>query len=189
MRGRKPKTPAQWRQDGDTRKLGKAKHEAQATESVPVSSGLPKCPAHLKGVARKAWVFLSEQLATMQQDRMPDAYTLEGVCVAYSQAIAADAILEREGQVVDEPVLHQGHPVVLRADEDGSNPVYLFKKKPHPAEGISRRAWAQYKTFCVEFGLSPVSRVRLSVQDRANAMDPWEAAQCESTGVPASALQ
>ncbi len=189
MRGRPPKTPAQWRMDGDTRKLGKRKHEAQTVEAVPVSSGLPKCPAHLKGVARKAWAFLSEQLATMQQDRTPDAYTLEGVCVAYSQAIAADQILEREGQVVDEPVLHQGQPVTLQAEEDGSKPVYLFRKKPHPAEGISRRAWAQYKAFCVEFGLSPVSRVRLSVTDRAVAMDPWEAAQCESTGVSAPALQ
>lgn len=174
--------------DGDTRKLGKEKHAAQTTEAVVAPNGLPKCPAHLKGVARKAWAFLSEQLVEMQQDRTPDAYTLEGVCVAYSQAIAADAILEREGQVVDEPVLHQGQPVILNAD--GPKPVYLFRKKPHPAEGISRRAWAQYKAFCVEFGLSPVARVRLSVQDRKGAaMDAWEAAQCESTGVQASAVQ
>ncbi len=189
MRGRPPKTPAQWRMDGDTRKVGKKKFEALATETINAPSGLPKCPAHLTGDARKAWKELSEVLEQMQLDRRPDAYTLEGVCVAIEQANAARKILLSEGLVIEEPVLHQGRPVVLSANEDGSNPVYLFRKKPHPAEGIVRRAWAQYLAFEREFGLSPQARARLSVQDRKMAIDPWEAAQCESTGVSAPALQ
>jgi P27 family predicted phage terminase small subunit len=72
---------------------------------------------------------------------------LEGACRAYDRAVEADLIVQRDGLIMEE--------VTEKGD---------VRIKKHPAVEISNRSWLLVKSFCSEFGLSPVSRVRLAVQ-------------------------
>ena len=74
---------------------------------------------------------------------------LTGAATAYARAVQADLILAKEGLIVSEhAVLENGETVVI-------------KVKAHPCNLISTRAWAPVHRFVVEFGFSPVSRMRL----------------------------
>ncbi|MCU1326666.1 MAG: phage terminase small subunit family [Bryobacterales bacterium] len=84
---------------------------------------------------------------------------LEGACVAYQQAVQADEIITREG------------PVCRTESLDPQTKKSIMKLKVHPAVTISRSAWSQVRSFCSEFGLSPVARVRLSVEKKLDAGD------------------
>ena len=88
----------------------------------------------------------------MDLDRRPDAMMLEGACVNFARAVEADLILQLEGMVVVENVI---------TARDGE--IIAVKRKKHPAVSISNQAWSLVRQFCSEFGLSPVSRTRLSI--------------------------
>lgn len=77
---------------------------------------------------------------------------LEGACVGYQQAVQADLIIEKEG------------PVCTHYTADPQTGGPLLKLKAHPAVAISRAAWTQVRAFCSEFGFSPVSRTRLTIE-------------------------
>lgn len=94
----------------------------------------------------------------MNIDHRPDAMMLEGACVNYARAVLADQQLEREGITVEEKYV----------DED-SGEVIVLKVKKHPAVEVSNAAWRQVRAFCSEFGLSPVSRTRLTIDTNKNA--------------------
>jgi P27 family predicted phage terminase small subunit len=161
MKGRKPKPTALQMAQGDPRKKGMGKlAEKLAAEPHP-TRGLPGCPRYLKGRARSAWTFWAAELADMQIDRRPDAQMLQGACVNYAKAVQADLILEKDGLLVTETFVS---PV--------TGEVLTTKIKRHPADLISNSAWRQVRAFCSEFGLSPVSRTRLSiVEAKDSAID------------------
>jgi len=88
MRTGRPRKPAALAlAEGDTRKIGANKLRERAAKEPDATHGYPPCPDHLSGRARAAWDFLSAELADMQLDRRPDALMLEGLCVAYADAV------------------------------------------------------------------------------------------------------
>lgn len=87
----------------------------------------------------------------MKLDKRPDGPMLEGACVAYARAVAADLLVEEKGLLVEDRFI------------DDSGDVVVLKIKKNPAVEISNRAWLLVKAFCSEFGLSPVSRTRLVI--------------------------
>jgi len=151
MRGRKPKPTAQQIAEGDPRKHGVHKLEERLAAEPKPTVGLPKCPSHLKGRARAAWRFWKEELEAMDLDRRPDAMMLEGACANYARAVEADRIIARDGITVEESTIN----------DDGE--VVVLKVKKHPAVDVAARSWSLVRSFCSEFGLSPVSRTRLSI--------------------------
>lgn len=151
MRGRKPKPAQQQINEGDPAKRGVHKLDQKLESEPKAVRGLPPCPEHLSGRARSAWKFFAGELAVMKLDKRPDGPMLEGACVAYARAVDADLILAEKGLVVEDKFI---------AD---SGDVIVLKTKKHPAVEISNRAWALLKAFCSEFGLSPVSRTRLTI--------------------------
>lgn len=154
MKGRKPKTIQAQLASGDPRKHGVHKLEEKLASEPKAPRGLPECPEHLIGRARESWIFWADELAAMDLDRRPDAIMLEGACVGYQRAVKADLLLEVEGLIVEECIVgEEGEKVVL-------------KRKEHPAVKISREAWAQVRAFSGEFGLSPVSRTRLTIEKK-----------------------
>lgn len=151
MKGRKPKPIERQIIEGDPKKRGVHKLEEKLKAQPKASAGLPPCPAHLKGRSRAAWKFWAEELADMKLDKRPDGPMLEGACRSYERAVTADIILDEEGLIVkDLMVTEEGETITLRT-------------KKHPAVEISNAAWTMVKSFCSEFGLSPVSRIRLTV--------------------------
>jgi P27 family predicted phage terminase small subunit len=152
MPGRKPRPIAAQIAAGDPRRKGKHKLEEQLASEPKASKGLPSCPKHLKGRAREAWNFWARELAAMNLDRAPDAHMLEGACCAYDSAVASY-----------EMILAQGRLIAKKALDPKTNTLVVVDVKPHPAVRQGNQAWALMRAFCSEFGLSPVSRMRLAV--------------------------
>jgi P27 family predicted phage terminase small subunit len=152
MRGRKPKPLRTQLAAGDPRKKGVHRLEAQLAGEPKASRGLPTCPRHLKGRARGAWVFWSQELAAMDIDRRPDAHMLEGACVAYDAAVASYETIQAQGRFIAKKAL-----------DPKTKTLVVVDVKPHPAVRQGNQAWALMRSFCSEFGLSPVSRIRLSI--------------------------
>jgi P27 family predicted phage terminase small subunit len=152
IRGRRPKPTQLQINEGDPAKRGKGKLRQQLTREPKAARGLPPCPKHVLGLARSAWKFWVEELQAMKLDARPDAMMLEGACVNYARAVQADAIIQH-GCQVEEPIINHT-----------SGEVIGTKVKNHPAVAVSNAAWRQVRAFCSEFGLSPVSRTRLVLE-------------------------
>ncbi len=161
MRGRKPKPTANQIAAGDPRKQGMHKLEERLKREPKPGKGLPECPRYLKGRARHAWNFWKEELEGMSLDRRPDAMMLEGACVNYAKAVEADLIIAKDGLIVEEMAL---------VGENYDEPV-VMKRRRHPADMISNSAWRQVRAFAGEFGLSPVSRTRLAIEKKDDAVE------------------
>jgi P27 family predicted phage terminase small subunit len=132
---------------------------AQQLDAEPKASrGLPECPEHLKGRAREAWIFWSEELATMNLDRTCDANMLEGACIAYEAAVDAYETIQKQGRFIAKKVL-----------DPKTNNIVVTDVKSHPAVRQGNQALALMKSFCSEFGLTPVSRIRLAVMTEPDA--------------------
>ena len=157
MTGRPPKPIARQISEGDPRKHGVHRLEQRLEAEPKAVRGLPKCPSHLKGRARRAWKFWSEELEAMNLDCRPDAQMLEGACVAYEAAVDAYETVQKQGRLVAKRIL-----------DPETNKLVVVNVKPHPAVAQGNAAWALLKAFCSEFGLSPVSRTRLAI-DRPSA--------------------
>lgn len=153
MRGRKPKPTALQLSEGDPRKLGVHRLEQKLEAEAKSSRGLPRCPAHLKGVARKVWKIWSKELERMNLDCRPDAQMLEGACVAYEEAVESYETIQKQGRLVPK-----------RVWDPQTSTWKLAGFKPHPAVAQKNAAWMLLKAFCSEFGLSPVSRTRLAME-------------------------
>jgi P27 family predicted phage terminase small subunit len=116
---------------------------------------LPTCPSHLKGKARRAWKFLSQQLEQTGLDRRIDTFTLEALCLSYAAALSAEEQLTREGCTVREDIIRKGNVV-------GS------VLKTHPAVKVRNGAWVRFLAFADRFGLSPKAREAITVQPLDN---------------------
>jgi len=153
MRGRKSKPAHQQLAEGDPRKRGVHKLVARAEAEPRAARGLPPCPKHLQGVARKAWRFWAAELEDMGVDARADAMMLEGACVSYQTYIAMHA-----------KVADQGELVARKERNPKTGQMEVVDVRAHPGLAIRDRALMQMRAFCCEFGLSPVSRARLSVE-------------------------
>jgi P27 family predicted phage terminase small subunit len=154
---------------GDPRKKGVHKLEQELAAEPKASRGLPPCPDYLKGRARDAWQFWAEELAAMDLDRRPDSHMLEGCCVAYDAAVDAYETIQKQGRLIAKKAL-----------DPKTNTMVVVDVRPHPAVRQGNQAWALMRAFCSEFGLSPVSRIRLSIEKE----DGGEADLLELLGRP-----
>ncbi len=110
----------------------------------------------------------------MNMGHRPDALMLEGVCVNYAMAVQAELQIATEGAILREPIFSRGKP---------TGAVRLRK---HPALAVANRAWGLFRAFAGDFGLSPVSRTRLSIENPDNNSEHvWEilkVLECELEG-------
>jgi len=122
--------------------------------------GAPNMPSHIRAdpVAAECWIQQRKHVVAMKVMTKRDNVALEGLCIAYSRALAADKDIRTYGLVVNK--LGGG----LAAN---------------PAAGISRSAWSEVRKFATEFGLTPASRTR--VREVADDLDPKGAAAKESS--------
>src|SRR5208283_4087750 len=77
----------------------RGKDKLLATVEAPL--GVPRPPAHLKGLARKLWNHLAPQLDALRLLSRIDGPNLEGLCVAYARAVGADLVIAEHGVTVD----------------------------------------------------------------------------------------
>lgn len=114
---------------------------------------IPDMPAWLDGTGRRAWKLFTAELAAMGQLAKVDGPALEAVCSAYQTAIQCRRRIKRKGITMK---VGNGYEQV------------------RPEVALERQAWAQFRAFCVEFGLTPAARVRLGVDAPDDVDDELE---------------
>ena len=82
---------------------------------------------------------------------------LEGACVAYSRAVDADLMITEKGIILSEPIIDRKTGELLG-----------YKSRTNQAIAVSNASWKQVRSFCSDFGLSPVSRTRLTIEKPDN---------------------
>ena len=147
MAGRRPKPTNLRILQGNAGKRAMNAHEPRPPAQAP------EIPAHLNEEARAEWGRMSEILLRIGLLTSIDRAAFAAYCVAWSRWVEAEESLKKSGTVVKAP---SGYPMIS---------PYLV---------ISNRAIEQMRAFMVEFGLTPASRSRISVNVHEED-DPFEA--------------
>lgn len=138
--GRKPKPSHLKRVAGNP---GKRALNAREPKPLP---GRPECPPHLQGEAAAEWPRLVEQLEGMGILAASDRGSMAVYCQTWARWI------EAERGIADEGLISHG--------EKGSY--------QNPYVSIANQAMRQLVKVAAEFGLTPSSRSRVQVPERAN---------------------
>ena len=144
MKGRKPKPAA-------VRKLEGRRIEKH-NRPTPQPS-MPSCPEFITGEARAEWDRIAPQLYELGLLTKLDMATLAAYCYAYAEWKEASEGVERDGFTIK---TNAGNVI--------QNP-YL---------GIKHTAAAFMLKMAAEFGMTPVSRSRLQIEDNPKDFDPME---------------
>lgn len=136
MRGRKP-LPDRIKQLKGTLRP----HRINGDAPTP-PPGMPAMPFWLSKKGQPFWKQYAEEFHDMGILTTMDQAAFGCLCEIISTIKAMNKILDQDGILIYE----------------GSVP------KKHPAFGILKDAWAQLRAFAVEFGMTPSSRSRVSVE-------------------------
>jgi len=145
MKGRKPipRKIKALRGNPDRRKP-----KGQEPAPAPV---IPTCPGHLSDAAKQEWLRIVPELSACGLLTQIDRAALAAYCQAYGRWVAAEAAMSKGGL----------GPVVMT---DKGNLIQ------NPYLPVANRAMEQMRQFIIEFGMTPSSRSRVSIdapkQDR-----------------------
>lgn len=150
MAGRRPKPTVLKLVEGNP-----GKRKINKTEPKPRRE-IPSCPAHLSDAGKVAWGRLSVLLDRMGVLTEADSAALERLCDCYS-----DILICRESLIADgwtyKTMTAQGDTLI----------------KANPAAGHLRAADAQFKSYLIEFGLTPAARSKVhATPEESEREDP-----------------
>lgn len=109
-------------------------------------SKTPTCPAHLDVKAKAVWKKLCVLLKGMGVLTEADGLALERLCDCYADILACRELIERDGRTYT--TIDQNANILI---------------KNNPAANQLRAADAQFKSYLVEFGLTPAARSKVNV--------------------------
>jgi len=138
MRGRKPKPTKLKLLHGKPGKRPLNQNEPRPRQVVP------NCPRHLSAEGRKEWRRITKELAVLGLVTQIDRAALAGYCDAWARWVEASLGLQKHGMLVKGRLA--GEPV----------------RSPYLA--VVNQSLEQMKSFLIEFGMTPSSRERLSVE-------------------------
>ncbi len=113
------------------------------------AAAIPKCPAHLRGEARREWKRITEELHRYGIISELDRGIVAMACALWARHVEAERALE---QAKDNTA--PGEHLVVRAANGYPSPA--------PLVAVSNRSIEQYKSLCAELGCTPASRSRVT---------------------------
>ena len=133
----------------------KGKRALNKTEPKP-KRVIPSCPAHLSDVGKVAWGRLSVLLDRMGVLTEADSAALERLCDCYSDILECRDLIARDGRTYTN-------------DSQGGTLI-----KGNPAVAMLSDADKRFKSYLIEFGLTPAARskVHAAPDDETNKKDP-----------------
>lgn len=135
---------------GNPGKRALPKHEPQPEKAA---KGSRRCPAWMAPAGKRLWKSLVPELERLNLLTKIDDATLEGACANYARALAAEALVKKQGMVI---VTDKGFTI------------------QHPAVSIAKNSWTAWLRFATEFGLTPSARSRIQIQPSAPEKDKDE---------------
>lgn len=153
MAGRRPKPTVLKLVAGNPGKRAINKREPKPRREVP------SCPAHLSDVSKVAWGRLTVLLDRMGVLTEADALALERLCDCYAEILECRELIARDGRTYTTQTA-QGDTLI----------------KANPAATQLRGADSQFKSYLVEFGLTPAARSKVQAvgDGNDNKKDPLE---------------
>jgi len=140
MAGRRPIPSALKLVTGNPGKRPLNKKEPKPRTKTPV------CPVHLDPKGKAVWKKLCALLKRMGVLTEADGLALERLCDCYSDILKCRELIERDGRT-------------YTSIDQNSNQLI----KNNPAVNQLRAADAQFKSYLVEFGLTPAARSKVNV--------------------------
>ncbi len=139
-RGRKPKPPEIKKLTGNAGKRKIPEYEVVAPQ------GVPDCPSHLTGEAQLEWDRISAELGRLDLLHTTDRAALAAYCVCYARWVDAEKRLAKFGYVIK---------------TSNGNVVQS------PFLSIANKSLELMHKFLTEFGLTPVSRLRIGGKSKS----------------------
>ncbi len=142
--GPKPKPPALKVLEGNPG------HRPINTDTPKPRPIAPKCPSWLDPEARKEWRRVAPELERLGLLTGVDRAALAGYCQAYARWRQAEKVLDEKGLTFTTATGYEA---------------------PRPEATIARQMMVQMRAFCVEFGLTPSARGRMTLPEVADDDD------------------
>ena len=115
--------------------------KCRAKKNPPKPTGKkPKCPFNVTTIAGRKWREITEGLQRLGLIDGIDATHIEGLCTQYQIAHEADAVVRKDGIVID-----------------GA----MGGRVKNPACSVSDAAWGKVRAYCNDLGLNHMSRQRM----------------------------
>lgn len=140
MAGRRPKPTALKLVTGNAGKRAINKKEPKPAREIP------SCPSHLEDSGKVAWGRLSVLLDRMGVLTEADSFALERLVDCYTDILECRTLIARDGRT-------------YTTDSQGGTLI-----KTNPAVNQLRAADAQFKSYLVEFGLTPAARSKVNAE-------------------------
>ncbi|EAA7555987.1 phage terminase small subunit P27 family [Salmonella enterica subsp. diarizonae] len=148
MAGRRPK-PSQLKVVAGN----PGKRKINDKEPAPAHE-IPSPPSHLTDWGKVAWGKLTVLLDGMGVMTIADGLALERLCDIYADILQLRDTIAVEGRT-------------YTVQTDGG-----FLIKPHPAVAMLADADRRFKSYLVEFGLTPAARTKVNAHDGNKEEDP-----------------
>lgn len=113
----------------------------------------PKCPSWLNSDAKKMWRNLAPELEKLGLFTIVDGEAFAAACQSYGVWVQTEKVLMEKGRVMK----------IGRYDKEG-NEISTYEQQ-RPEVSIGNSALKNFKSFCVEFGLTPSARTGIEIPD------------------------
>lgn len=138
--------------------------------------GEVKTPPWLHGKARTAWRWIAPILDRMGLLTTADPHALALLCEAYAEYIQAREIVRKLGMTYESRIFRATTKrVTIEETDEADDPEsgWSIMIRPRPEVAIAADAWRRAHRMLVEFGMTPSSRAKVSVNP-AEEWDPFE---------------
>ncbi|MFT8210865.1 MAG: phage terminase small subunit P27 family [Symbiopectobacterium sp.] len=147
MAGRRPKPTALKLITGNP-----GRRPLNSAEPTPPPYSVPP-PTHLSNNAKKTWERLTILLNSMSVLTIADAFALERLCDIYDEILRYRAMIQSNGETFE---VHSQNGVLIKAN---------------PAVSMLSDADKRFKSYLVEFGLTPAARTKVKTHDTEKEPD------------------
>lgn len=147
MAGRRPKPTALKLVTGNP-----GRRPLNSAEPTPPPYSAPP-PKHLSNTAKETWERLTLLLNSMCVLTIADAFALERLCDIYAEILRYRALIESNGETFE---VHSQNGVLIKAN---------------PAVSMLLDADKRFKSYLVEFGLTPAARTKVRTHDKEKKPD------------------
>lgn len=126
---------------------------------------IPSCPAYLSDVGKVSWGRLSVLLDRIGVLTEADGLALERLCDCYAEILECRDLIARDGRTYSS----------IRGIGDENSPIEQVLMKANPAVAMLADADRRFKSYLVEFGLTPAARSKVQTKpDGDKQKDPLD---------------
>lgn len=130
---------------------------------------VPSCPAHLSDDAKVSWGRLGVMLDRLGVLTETDALALERLCDCYSEILECRALVESKGRIYSSV---RKKRISVEGDEETVIEEEVSLLKANPAVAMLADADRRFKSYLVEFGLTPAARTKIQARPDDEKTDP-----------------